>query len=179
MSQRRKQQWYSNQQTCSASDPVQDTIGARESFCGSLAGYLSTGLELSDATTKACGVASMSVKQRSVKLSYPTADELPDCLPIEGMAFTVVASKPKITFEQVNKKKLEEVQRILSSSGVFQLKSQTKKLICRNYKEIRLKSPWKSVDWLPSRWSLTYRRKCAMLSRTQCNYRIVFGKHDS
>ena len=100
-------------------DPVQDTIGAGDSFCGSLACYLSAGLELSDATTKACGVASMSVRKRGAQSSYPTADELPDFLKIEGMAFSVVPSKPKITFVTGNKKKLEEVQRILSASGEF------------------------------------------------------------
>jgi inosine triphosphate pyrophosphatase len=61
----------------------------------------------------------MSVRKRGAQSSYPTADELPDCLKIEGMALSAVSSKPKITFVTGNKKKLEEVQKILSASGEF------------------------------------------------------------
>ena len=102
-------------------DPVQDTVGAGDSFCGALACYLSAGLGLSEAATKACGVASMSVRKRGAQSSYPTADELPDCLKINSLTQcdVDVLLKPKITFVTGNKKKLEEVQRILSVSGEF------------------------------------------------------------
>jgi inosine triphosphate pyrophosphatase len=93
-------------------DPVQDTIGAGDAFCGATATYLSAGLDLTDATTKACGVASMSVRKKGAQTSYPTASDLPDCLKVAPSAF-VVASKPKITFVTGNKKKVEEIKRIL------------------------------------------------------------------
>ena len=68
-------------------DPVQDTIGAGDAFCGATATYLSAGLDLTDATTKACGVASMSVRKKGAQTSYPTAAELPDCLKVASSAF--------------------------------------------------------------------------------------------
>ena len=61
-------------------DPVEDTIGAGDAFCGALSTYLTAGLSLSEAANKACGVASMSVRKRGAQTSYPTADILPDCL---------------------------------------------------------------------------------------------------
>ena len=64
---------------CNA-EPVVDTVGAGDSFCGSLSAYLSAGLTLGEAATKACGVASMSVRKRGAQSSYPTASELPDIL---------------------------------------------------------------------------------------------------
>ena len=64
---------------CNA-EPVVDTVGAGDSFCGSLSAYLSAGLTLGEAATKACGVASMSVRKRGAQSSYPRADELPDIL---------------------------------------------------------------------------------------------------
>ena len=64
---------------CNA-EPVVDTVGAGDSFCGSLSAYLSAGLSLGEAATKACGVASMSVRKRGAQSSYPRADELPDIL---------------------------------------------------------------------------------------------------
>ena len=94
-------------------DPVQDTIGAGDSFCGATATYLSAGLDLSQATTMACGVASMSVRKKGAQTSYPTASELPDCLKVASLA-GVSASKPAITFVTGNKKKVEEIKRILS-----------------------------------------------------------------
>lgn len=107
-------------------DPVIDTIGAGDSFCGALSCYLSAGLDLADASTKACGVASMTVRKRGAQSSYPTANELPDCLKIKNM--TVSNSKPKITFVTGNKKKLEEVRRILSSSGDFPFEITSQKI---------------------------------------------------
>jgi len=61
-------------------DKVEDTIGAGDAFCGALSTYLSAGLSLTDAATKACGVASMSVRKRGAQDSYPRGDALPDCL---------------------------------------------------------------------------------------------------
>ena len=67
-------------------DPVEDTIGAGDAFCGALSTYLSTGLSLSEAATKACGVASMSVRKRGAQTSYPTPDVLPGCLQLPAHA---------------------------------------------------------------------------------------------
>jgi len=105
--------------------PVVDTVGAGDSFCGALSAYLSAGLDLTDAAGKACGVASMSVRKRGAQSSYPSKDELPDELRVEGKkgsssekkAAAAETKKPTITFVTGNKKKLEEVQRILSDDG--------------------------------------------------------------
>jgi len=109
------------------SQPVEDTIGAGDCFCGSLAAYLSAGLELTDAATKACGVASMSVRKKGAQSSYPRKEDLPESLKIDfgGDATTsdignesgLLARKQVITFVTGNKKKLEEVQRLLVSSA--------------------------------------------------------------
>ena len=93
-------------------EPVQDTIGAGDAFCGALSSYLSAGLDLTDAATRACGVASMSVRKKGAQTSYPTASELPECLKVTSTA-SVSAPKPAITFVTGNKKKLEEIKRIL------------------------------------------------------------------
>eukprot|EP00542_Grammatophora_oceanica_P010591 CAMPEP_0194039228 /NCGR_PEP_ID=MMETSP0009_2-20130614/11372_1 /TAXON_ID=210454 /ORGANISM="Grammatophora oceanica, Strain CCMP 410" /LENGTH=573 /DNA_ID=CAMNT_0038681989 /DNA_START=5 /DNA_END=1726 /DNA_ORIENTATION=- len=111
-------------------DPVQDTIGAGDSFCGALSTYLSAGLSIEEAATKACGVAGMSVRKRGAQSSYPTAEELPDCLRVlDGTTTTTTAAaaaaaagastkkKPEITFVTGNKKKLEEVKQILSAGS--------------------------------------------------------------
>jgi len=117
------------------SDPVVDTVGAGDSFCGSLAVYLASGLGTIDAATKACGVAGISVRKRGAQCSYPQGHELPDCLKLEcecdsttvlgnttATATTTIRSQPQtqkkvLTFVTGNKKKLEEVQAILSTSG--------------------------------------------------------------
>lgn len=65
--------------------PVVDTVGAGDSFCGSLSMYLSCGLNLKDAAIKACGVASMSVRKRGAQSSYPSANELPPILRITDL----------------------------------------------------------------------------------------------
>lgn len=93
-------------------DPVQDTIGAGDAFCGATATYLSAGLDLTEATTKACGVASMSVRKKGAQSSYPTASELPECLKVASSG-SVMPVKPEITFVTGNKKKVEEIKRIL------------------------------------------------------------------
>lgn len=60
------------------SDPIVDTIGAGDGFCGALASYLSAGIELNKAATMACGFAGMAVRRKGA--TYPRVDELPDCL---------------------------------------------------------------------------------------------------
>lgn len=95
-------------------DPVKDTIGAGDAFCGSLSAYLSSGLSLAESAKKACGVASMSVRKMGAQSSYPTADDLPDCLRLSTTK-TSASKKPIITFVTGNKKKVEEIQQILSS----------------------------------------------------------------
>jgi ribokinase len=62
--------------------PVQDTVGAGDCFCGALGTYLASGLDLVHATEKACGVASMSVRKRGAQDSYPLQNELSDFLRI-------------------------------------------------------------------------------------------------
>ena len=66
-------------------EPVRDTIGAGDAFCGALSTYLSSGLTLPQAATLACGVASMSVRKPGAQTSYPTGADLPDCLSIESV----------------------------------------------------------------------------------------------
>jgi len=63
--------------------PVVDTVGAGDSFCGSLSAYLTTGLTLTQAVRYACGVASMSVRKNGAQTSYPSYDELPDQLKLK------------------------------------------------------------------------------------------------
>ena len=62
--------------------PVLDTVGAGDAFCGSLASYLSAGLDLKEAGPLACGFASLSVRRRGA--SYPSADELPESLQLKA-----------------------------------------------------------------------------------------------
>ena len=99
--------------------PVIDTVGAGDAFCGSLASYLSAGTPLEDAANMACGVASMSVRKRGAQSSYPTVEELPPQLLISSSAQGEKGSKskPTITFVTGNKKKLEELQRLLGMTG--------------------------------------------------------------
>lgn len=95
-------------------EPVRNTVGAGDSFCGALSTYLSTGMGLSEAAGYACGVASMTVRKDGAQTSYPTYDELPDCLRIEGVKRQKLM-KPTLTFVTGNKKKLEEVKQILAA----------------------------------------------------------------
>lgn len=70
------------------SEPVVSTVGAGDAFCGALASYLSSpstnskSMSLNQAATYACGVASMTVRKEGAQSSYPTYDELPDCLKV-------------------------------------------------------------------------------------------------
>ena len=96
------------------SQPVKNTVGAGDAFCGSLASYLSAGLTLSEAAKYACGVASISVRKDGAQESYPTYDELPDCLKLPNLK-PLRMFKPTITFVTGNKKKLEEVKLILGA----------------------------------------------------------------
>lgn len=95
-------------------DPVKNTVGAGDAFCGALASYLATGMELADAAIYACGVASMTVRKDGAQESYPTYDELPDCLKPQNVKRRKIA-KRVVTFVTGNKKKLEEVKQILAS----------------------------------------------------------------
>uniref|UniRef100_A0A6V2ECB8 Multifunctional fusion protein n=1 Tax=Ditylum brightwellii TaxID=49249 RepID=A0A6V2ECB8_9STRA len=95
--------------------PVVDTVGAGDAFCGALSAYLDAGLMLDEAATKACGVASMSVRKRGAQDSYPTAKDLPDMLRVEGSSASG-EGKPIISFVTGNKNKLAEVKRMLLSS---------------------------------------------------------------
>jgi inosine triphosphate pyrophosphatase len=95
-------------------EPVKNTVGAGDSFCGALSSYLSTGLSLAEASGYACGIASMTVRKDGAQTSYPTYDELPPCLRLDEKRRKTTA-KPCITFVTGNKKKLEEVKQILGS----------------------------------------------------------------
>ena len=99
------------------SQPVVDTVGAGDCFCGSLSIYLSAGLELSDAATKARSVASMSVRKSGAQTSYPSFAELPLILQLgdkdDEISKNEQISPKTLTFVTGNKKKLEEVQQIL------------------------------------------------------------------
>ena len=106
------------------SQPVVDTVGAGDSLCGSLAAYLSRGVELEKAASMACGVASMSVRKRGAQESYPSADNLPDCLKLKSLELNDEEedannkdSRKAITFVTGNKNKLMEVQRLIASSS--------------------------------------------------------------
>jgi ribokinase/non-canonical purine NTP pyrophosphatase (RdgB/HAM1 family) len=99
-------------------DPVVDTIGAGDAFCGALASYLSANVNLVEAAERACGVAGISVRRRGA--SYPTVVDLPSSLRLpchdvkQQDSLSSSASKPRITFVTGNPNKLKEVQQILS-----------------------------------------------------------------
>lgn len=97
--------------------PVIDTVGAGDSFCGALSMYLSSGIELGEAAMKACGVASISVRKSGAQTSYPSAKDLPSILRLRDHSETETSSSSiqtkTLTFVTGNKKKLEEVQQIL------------------------------------------------------------------
>ena len=103
-------------------EPVVDTVGAGDAFCGGLAAYLSRGVELEKAASMACGVASMSVRKRGAQESYPSASDLPDCLKLESLELNDEEdvdkdTRKEITFVTGNKNKLMEVQRLLATSS--------------------------------------------------------------
>ncbi|KAL7509615.1 hypothetical protein ACHAXN_008286 [Cyclotella atomus] len=97
--------------------PVIDTVGAGDAFCGALAAYLSRGVELDRAASLACGVASMSVRKRGAQESYPKANELPACLRLDDMLIEEHKDITTITFVTGNKNKLAEVRRLLLTSS--------------------------------------------------------------
>lgn len=104
---------------------VIDTVGAGDAFCGALSVYLSSGLDILDAASKACGVAGISVQSKGAQRSYPKLEELPEILKT-GLLITdgtPVVKKHTITFVTGNKKKLAEVQQILSSDDKIQIVS--------------------------------------------------------
>lgn len=125
--------------------PVVDTVGAGDAFCGALGAFLhcqnctnsgdtttttATIVDLAlsrlkDAATVACGVASMSVRKKGAQPSYPKFSELdqqlqaqllqqPNNVLIKRQRITE-PTKSSITFVTGNKKKLEEVKRILNN----------------------------------------------------------------
>lgn len=79
--------------------PVVDTIGAGDAFCGALAVYLSlsssrprqqqrqtpTTITLAQAACLACGVASITVRGEGAQTSYPMAANLPACLDVANI----------------------------------------------------------------------------------------------
>jgi ribokinase/non-canonical purine NTP pyrophosphatase (RdgB/HAM1 family) len=96
-------------------EPVVDTVGAGDSFCGSLSAYLNSGLDLKESASRACGIASMSVRKLGAQTSYPSPDEIPEELKIgDGNARS--SALPALTFVTGNKKKLEEVERLMAAS---------------------------------------------------------------
>lgn len=107
--------------------PIIDTVGAGDSFCGSLSMYLSCGIKLEEAATKACGVASMSVRKQGAQTSYPSAADLPQELRLDDFderqsgssspSSLSLSTRKILTFVTGNKKKLEEVKQILSSGA--------------------------------------------------------------
>jgi len=105
------------------SQPVVDTVGAGDAFCGALSAYLSRGVELEKAASMACGVASMSVRKRGAQESYVSASDLPDCLKLESLkpnneeGDVKKDTRKAITFVTGNKNKLMEVQRLLATSS--------------------------------------------------------------
>ena len=126
-------------------EPVVDTVGAGDAFCGALAAHLSTlprgtkiqRQDLIQACTKACGFASMSVRKRGAQTSYPKPNEVPECLrivsPQKQMESSSTAidtlSKIPLTFVTGNKNKLKEVEKILNSDhGSFPYKLTNMKL---------------------------------------------------
>ena len=101
-------------------EPVVNTVGAGDSFCGSLVSYWSTGMSLSSAAGYACGVASMTVRKDGAQSSYPVYNDLPSCLKLDEKFIDtkrLKMSKPSLTFVTGNQKKLEEVRQILNKGG--------------------------------------------------------------
>jgi ribokinase len=63
--------------------PIKDTVGAGDAFCGALSTYIASDLTLPQAATLACGIASMSIRKVGAQTSYPSKEELPECLTID------------------------------------------------------------------------------------------------
>jgi ribokinase/non-canonical purine NTP pyrophosphatase (RdgB/HAM1 family) len=99
-------------------EPIVDTVGAGDAFCGSLAAYLTSSsadesLDLSSLSIMACGYATLSTRRHGT--DYPNADAIPKALTITSS--TLDEKRTVLTFVTGNKKKLEEVRQILSSSS--------------------------------------------------------------
>jgi ribokinase/non-canonical purine NTP pyrophosphatase (RdgB/HAM1 family) len=108
-------------------DPVEDTVGAGDAFCGALSTYLSAGVGLVDAAGMACGFASMSVRRRGA--TYPMSKELPASLKLDSSLYaTSSKSRPALTFVTGNKNKLEEVKQILASAGALPFEMTNRKI---------------------------------------------------
>uniref|UniRef100_A0A7S2RL12 Multifunctional fusion protein n=1 Tax=Eucampia antarctica TaxID=49252 RepID=A0A7S2RL12_9STRA len=115
--------------------PVVDTVGAGDAFCGALAAHLSsvllqeqkiTSQDIIAASTKACGFASISVRTRGAQSSYPKLNEIPHCLRVvpQGNVSSNKSShnssqtnKIPLTFVTGNLNKLKEVQNIMMSDN--------------------------------------------------------------
>jgi ribokinase/non-canonical purine NTP pyrophosphatase (RdgB/HAM1 family) len=105
-------------------DSVIDTVGAGDAFCGAFSVYLSSGLDVLESVSKACGVAGITVQSKGAQSSYPTVDALPSILQVHSHhkeESLNVKHKKQITFVTGNKKKLEEVQQILSGGNSFDI----------------------------------------------------------
>mmetsp|Transcript_10581 Transcript_10581/g.23488 ORF Transcript_10581/g.23488 Transcript_10581/m.23488 type:complete len:456 (-) Transcript_10581:123-1490(-) len=82
-------------------EPIQDTIGAGDAFCGALCSYLSSSLSsssssisLPQAAGMACGFASMSVRNRGA--TYPTWDEIPASLKLKRATTTTTQQEETV-----------------------------------------------------------------------------------
>jgi ribokinase/non-canonical purine NTP pyrophosphatase (RdgB/HAM1 family) len=98
-------------------EPIVDTVGAGDAFCGAFAAYVAASsaaesADLSNLAIMACGYATLSTRRRGA--DYPKADAVPKSLMIPTLSS--VDEKTVLTFVTGNKKKLEEVRQILSAS---------------------------------------------------------------
>jgi len=75
---------FVNQQEClhipTTAVKAMDTTGAGDSFVGSLAYFLGSGVSLSEAVARANQIAAMSVQKPGTQSSFPTRAELPETL---------------------------------------------------------------------------------------------------
>jgi ribokinase/non-canonical purine NTP pyrophosphatase (RdgB/HAM1 family) len=107
-------------------NPVVDTVGAGDAFCGALAAHLSRGIgnemDLARAATLACGYAGLTVRRRGT--DFPQWHQVPPDLRLpldqsdnDGSSGRTLKPRRKITFVTGNAKKLQEVQMILGAGG--------------------------------------------------------------
>ena len=59
-------------------EKVVDTTGAGDAFVGSLAFFLSGGLEMVESVRRSCCVASLTVQTPGTQASYPARADIPD-----------------------------------------------------------------------------------------------------
>jgi inosine triphosphate pyrophosphatase len=117
-------------------EPIVDTVGAGDAFCGALAAYLSTAISSSSSSSSttvanekaielpklsilACGYATMSTRRRGT--NYPMTNEIPPCLRISAMVHPTLSKRRPLTFVTGNAKKLEEVRQILGATTTTNL----------------------------------------------------------